>query len=98
MVKFLDLQSQYHSIQAEVDAAIARTIDQSSFIGGPDLSAFEQEFAAFQQAGHCIGVGNGTDAIEIALEALELPAGSEILVPANSFIASSEAVTRTGHK
>lgn len=98
MVKFLDLNSQYRSLQAEIDAAIAGTIERSSYIGGPDLPAFEQEFAAYQQAEHCIGVGNGTDAIEIALEALELPPGSEILVPANSFIASSEAVTRGGHK
>lgn len=96
MVKFLDLQAQYRSIQPQIDDAIARTIAAASFIGGPDLPAFEQEFAAFQQAPHCIGVGNGTDAIEIALEALGLPAGSEVIVPANSFIASSEAVTRSG--
>lgn len=97
-VKFLDLHAQYLTIKAEVDAAIAQTIERSSFIGGDDVSAFEREFAAFQGANHCVGVGNGTDAIEIAIEALGLPAGSEILVPANSFIASSEAVTRSGHR
>lgn len=98
MVKFLDLVGQYHSIKDDIDAAISRVITTSAFIGGPDLKAFESEFAAFQQAEHCIGVANGTDAIEIAIEALDLPAGSEILVPANSFIASSEAVTRSGHR
>lgn len=98
MVKFLDLVSQYHSIKDDIDAAIERVISTSSFIGGPDLKAFENEFAAFQSAEHCVGVANGTDAIEIAIEALALPPGSEILVPANSFIASSEAVTRTGHR
>lgn len=98
MVKFLDLQAQYVSIKPQVDAAIAQTIAGASFIGGPDLPAFEQEFAAFQHAAHCVGVANGTDAIEIALEALDLPAGSEVIVPANSFIASSEAVTRAGHR
>lgn len=98
MVKFLDLQAQYRSIQPQIDEAVARTIVAASFIGGPDLPAFEQEFAAFQGSAHCIGVGNGTDAIEIALEALDLPAGSEVIVPANSFIASSEAVTRSGHR
>lgn len=98
MVKFLDLVSQYESIKDDVDAAIARVIGSASFIGGPDLTAFESEFAGFQQAEHCIGVANGTDAIEIAIEALDLPANSEILVPANSFIASSEAVTRGGHR
>lgn len=98
MVKFLDLVGQYHSIKDDIDAAISRVIATSAFIGGPDLKAFEGEFAAFQQADHCIGVANGTDAIEIAIEALDLPASSEILVPANSFIASSEAVTRSGHR
>lgn len=98
MVKFLDLGSQYRSIRSDIDAAVARTIEASSFIGGPDLRAFEAAFAAFQQSANCIGVGNGTDAIEIAIEALDLPPGSEIIVPANSFIASSEAVTRSGHR
>lgn len=98
MVKFLDLVGQYESIRPDIDAAIARTIAASSFIGGPDLRAFEPAFASFQGAAHCVGVANGTDAIEIAIEAFNFPAGSEIIVPANSFIASSEAVTRSGHK
>lgn len=98
MVRFLDLHAQYRSIQGDIDAAIARTIAQSSFIGGPDLPAFEAEFAAFQSAAHCVGVGNGTDAIEIALEALALPRGAEVIVPANTFIATSEAVTRSGYQ
>lgn len=96
-IKFLDLTAQYQSLRDEIDAAITRTITHSSFIGGPDLAAFEQEFATFQGAEHCVGVGNGTDAIEIVIEALELPPESEVIVPANSFIASSEAVTRAGH-
>jgi dTDP-4-amino-4,6-dideoxygalactose transaminase len=96
VVKFLDLRSQYLSIQHDVDEAISRTLAQTSFIGGPDHVAFDAEFAAFQGAEHSIGVANGTDAIEIALEALDLPAGAEVLVPANSFISSSEAVTRSG--
>jgi len=98
MVRFLDLHEQYRSIQGDIDAAIARTIAQSSFIGGPDLAEFEKEFAIFQSAAHCVGVGNGTDAIEIALEALDLPKDAEVIVPANTFIATSEAVTRSGYK
>ena len=98
MVKFLDLKAQYDSIGTEIDAAIARVIESSSFIGGPDVKAFEEEFADFQSAEHCVGCANGTDALEIAIEALDLPAGSEIIVPANSFVASSEAVTRCGHR
>lgn len=98
MIKFLDLGSQYRRIQGDVDAAIARTIAATSFIGGAEVREFEREFAEFQSASECIAVGNGTDAIEIAIEALNLPAGSEVMVPANSFIASSEAVTRAGHR
>lgn len=96
MVKFLDLNAQYHSIKGEIDNAIAEVISQSAFIGGKFVSQFEAEFAAWTGANHVIGVGNGTDALEIAIEALELPAGSEVIVPANSFIASSEAVSRSG--
>lgn len=98
MVKFLDLQYQYSTIKEEIDGAIQNIISNSSFIGGEPLKSFEKNFASFQKANYCIGVANGTDALEIGIEALDLPKGSEIIVPANSFIASSEAVTRSGHK
>lgn len=98
MIKFLDLMYQYNLINEEIDDAIKSIILNSSFIGGETLKRFEDKFASFQQAKYCVGVGNGTDALEIAIEALELPKGSEIIVPANSFIASSEAVTRSGYK
>ena len=98
MIRFLDLYGQYQSIKNEIDNAIQQTIRDTSFIGGMALKKFETDFARYQQAHHCIGVGNGTDAIEVALEALNLPPYSEIIVPANTFIATSEAVTRSGHK
>ncbi len=98
MVKFLDLAEQYKNLKADIDSAIARVIADSAFIGGPYVQAFEREFAAWVGSPYCIGVGNGTDAIEIAIEALDLPEGSEIIVPGNSFIASSEAVSRSGHR
>ncbi len=98
MIKFLDLHAQYLSIKDEVDAAMAAVISESAFIGGKYVKQFEEHFADYHQAGHCVGVGNGTDAIEIAIEALNFPKGSEIIIPANSFVASAEAVTRTGHK
>ena len=98
MIKFLDLYKQYESIKTEIDSAIQAVIKDSAFIGGKYVAAFEANFAEYQQARHCIGVGNGTDALEIAIEALDLPRGSEIIVPANSFIASAEAVTRSGCK
>jgi dTDP-4-amino-4,6-dideoxygalactose transaminase len=98
MINFLDLHAQYLSIKDEIDAAMAAVICESAFIGGKYVKQFEENFGDYQQAKYCVGVGNGTDALEIAIEALELPHESEIIVPANSFIASAEAVSRTGHK
>lgn len=98
MIKFLDLKSQYESIKGEIDCAIQNVIEKSSFVGGEFVSTFEKQFAQYTHSKFCIGVGNGTDALEIAIEALDLPVGSEIIVPANSFIASAEAVTRQGFK
>lgn len=98
MIRFLDLYSQYQTIKSEIDSAIAAVIKDSVFIGGKYVKRFEEEFALYQEARHCIGVGNGTDALEIAIEALELPPDSEIIIPANSFIASAEAGTRSGHR
>ncbi len=98
MIKFLDLEKQYRSIKTEIDSAIRSVIQESAFIGGTYVTKFEEHFSAYQQVRHCIGVANGTDALEIAIESLALPRGSEILVPANTFIATSEAVTRSGHK
>lgn len=97
-IRFLDLHAQYLGIKDEIDAAIGNVIRDSAFIGGKYAQKFEENFAHYQRVEHCVGVGNGTDALEIAIEALQLPAGSEIIVPANSFIASSEAVTRSGCK
>ncbi|MBY2964043.1 DegT/DnrJ/EryC1/StrS family aminotransferase [Rhizobium leguminosarum] len=98
MIKFLDLHAQYLSIKSDIDDAIAKVLASSAFIGGPNVKEFEQEFADYLGAEFCIGVANGTDAIEIALEALALPSGSEVIIPGNTFIASSEAVTRSGLK
>jgi dTDP-4-amino-4,6-dideoxygalactose transaminase len=98
MIKFLDLYYQYKTIQPEIDAAIHSTIEQSAYIGSPSVKSFETAFALYQNTTHCVGVANGTDALEIAIESLDLPKDSEIIVPANSFIASAEAVTRCGHR
>ena len=98
MIKFLDLQAQYLSMKDEIDGAIADVIATSAFVGGSYVPAFERDFAQWMKAPYCIGVGNGTDALEIVIEALQLPPGSEIIVPGNSFIASGEAVTRCGHR
>ena len=97
-IPFVDLNKQYNSIKQDIDGAIESVIKDSAFIQGKYVEKFESEFASYCNANHCVGVGNGTDAIEIAIEALNMPSGSEIIVPANSFIASSEAVTRQGHR
>ena len=98
MIKFLDLYGQYLTIKDDIDKAISDTIKEASFIGGKNVKDFESNFSKYQQTEYCIGVANGTDALEIAIESLQLPLGSEIIVPANTFIASAEAVTRCGHK
>lgn len=97
-VPFLDLGRQYRGIRGELSKELRVLLNKGQFIGGPAVSNFEKSFSSFVGATHAVGVGNGTDALEIAIEALKLPKGSEILVPANSFISSAEAVTRTGHK
>jgi dTDP-4-amino-4,6-dideoxygalactose transaminase len=96
VIKFLDLYAQYRALKSEIDRAMEEVIRDAAFIGGAALPRFEARFAAYQGAAHCVGVANGTDAIEIAIEALGLPGGSEVIVPANTFIATSEAVTRSG--
>jgi dTDP-4-amino-4,6-dideoxygalactose transaminase len=98
MIKFLDLSVQYESIKLEIDQAIQDVIGSFIFVGGVYVDQFEKNFSKYIGAKYCVGVANGTDALEIAIEALNLPKGSEIIVPANSFIASAECVTRTGHK
>ena len=97
MIKFLDLNKQYLSIKKDIDSAIESVISDSSFIGGKYVSQFEENFSSYHNSKYCIGVGNGTDALEIAIEALDLPKDSEIIVPGNSFIASAEAVIRSGY-
>jgi len=98
MVKFLDLYAQYLTIKSEIDLAITDVIRESAFVGGKYVQKFEESFASYINANHCVGVANGTDALEISIESLNLPSGGEIIVPANSFISSAEAVTRTGYK
>jgi dTDP-4-amino-4,6-dideoxygalactose transaminase len=98
IIPFVDLKSQYLSIKNEVDAAIDQVIRQNAFIGGKFAEKFEDKFAKFCKSQHCIGVGNGTDALSIAMKALGIGRGDEVITAANSFIATSEAITLTGAK
>ncbi len=95
-VPFVDLKAQYLSIKSEMDPAVAEIISNTAFIGGKAVAAFEEEFASYLGSPYCVSVANGTEAIEIALRALGIGAGDEVIVPANSFIASAEAVTSAG--
>lgn len=95
-IPFVDLKAQYQSIKPEIDAAIAEVISKTAFIGGSYVKSFEAAFASFCGAHHCIGVGNGTDALYISLRTLGIGAGDEVITVANSFIATAEAITQTG--
>jgi dTDP-4-amino-4,6-dideoxygalactose transaminase len=97
-VPFVDLQAQYIAIKNEIDQAITDVIGKTAFIGGPCVNRFEEDFASYCSARYCIGVGNGTDALYIALRALGVGRGDEVITVANSFIATSEAITMTGAK
>jgi dTDP-4-amino-4,6-dideoxygalactose transaminase len=95
-VPFVDLKAQYSRIREEMDAAVLDVLDSAHFVGGPFLEKFEQEFAAYVGATYCVGVANGTDAITLAARAAGLGPGDEVLVPANSFFASAEAISNAG--
>ncbi|HXY55769.1 MAG TPA: DegT/DnrJ/EryC1/StrS family aminotransferase [Nitrospirota bacterium] len=97
-IPLVDLQSQYNSIKKEIDAIMADVISKSAFIGGEYVKSFETSFAEFCQVKYCIGVGNGTDALFIALKTLGVGVGDEVITVANSFIATSEAITHAGAK
>lgn len=95
-VPFVDLKAQYHSIKSEIDRAIAQVIENTAFIKSPYIAEFERSFASYLGIKHCIGCANGTDAIEIALRALGIGPGDEVIVPANTWISTAEAVTTAG--
>lgn len=96
MIPFVDLKAQYQSIKEEVDAAIQRVLDNTSFILGREVEAFEAAFAEYVGARFCVGVSNGTAAVQLAVTACGIGAGDEVLVPANTFFASAEGVSTAG--
>jgi dTDP-4-amino-4,6-dideoxygalactose transaminase len=95
-VPFLDVGATYREVQGEIDAAIARVLASGWYIGGSELSAFEEEYAAYVGARHCVGTGNGLEAIHLALRALDVGPGDEVLVPSNTYIATWLAVDYAG--
>ena len=97
-VPFLDLKVQYNSIKSEVDAAIQRVIDNTAFILGKAVFDFEKDFAEAHSVKHCFGTSSGTDGNHIALWALDIKPGDEIIIPANTFIATAWGATLCGAK
>ena len=95
-IPLVDLKAQLHQVKADVHAGWEQVLANTAFILGKDVAEFETAFARFCEVDHCIGVGNGTDALELAIRALGIGAGDEIIVPTNSFIASALAVARAG--
>ena len=103
-VPLVDLAAQQRDVHEEVMAGLDDVFTRASFIGGPTVAEFEAAYARFLGAGHCVGVANGTDALELALRASGVGPGGEVIIPANTFIATAEAASRivvltedTGH-
>ncbi|WP_210546272.1 DegT/DnrJ/EryC1/StrS aminotransferase family protein [Rhodoferax sp. PAMC 29310] len=95
-VPFLDLSAAYRELQTEIDAAVARSLASGYYIGGPEVEAFEGEFARYCGAEHAIGVANGLDALHLALRAMDVGPGDEVIVPSNTYIATWLAVSQCG--
>ena len=95
-IPLVDLAAQHAAVADEVADGWAAVLADTAFIDGPQVAEFESAYAAYAGVTHCVGVGNGTDALELALRALDIGAGDECVLPANTFIATAEAVVRAG--
>ena len=96
MVPFLDVGAGYRELKAEIDQAVHRVLDSGWYILGDEVEAFEREYAAYLGASYCVGVGNGLDALRLALMALDVGPGDEVIVPSNTYIATWLAVSECG--
>ncbi len=97
-VPFADLHAQYLTIKQEIDSAIANVIQSSAFVRGPNVEAFESAFAAMHGVKHCVSCANGTDSLYIAMCALGVKPGDEVITSAHSWISTSETITQAGGK
>ncbi|MRR15274.1 MAG: DegT/DnrJ/EryC1/StrS family aminotransferase [Deltaproteobacteria bacterium] len=95
-ISFLDLKSSYIELKAPLDAAYKRVMESGWYILGSEVEAFEHEFAEYCNVKHCVGVGNGLDALHLILRALKIGSGDEVIVPSNTYIATWLAVTYAG--
>jgi dTDP-4-amino-4,6-dideoxygalactose transaminase len=95
-VPFLNVAATHDELKAELEPAVQRVMASGNYILGPEVAAFESEFAAYSGGEHCVGVGNGLEALHLILRALEIGLGDEVIVPANTYIATWLAVSYTG--
>lgn len=95
-IPLVDLGAQQAEVNAEIEAGLKDVFATTAFVGGPGVAEFERAYAEFIGVRHCVGVANGTDAIELALRATGVTPGGEVILPANTFIATAEAVSRIG--
>ncbi len=96
MVSFLDLGATYREIQSEIDTAVASVLDGGWYIGGDFLTRFEEQYARYCGAEHCVGLANGLDALTLSLRAMGVGPGDEVIVPSNTYIATWLAVSAVG--
>ena len=96
MIPFLDVGAAYRELKPEIDQAVARVLDGGWYILGPEVTAFENEWAGFCGAAHCVGLANGLDALILALRALGIGPGDGVIVPSNTYIATWLAVSAVG--
>ena len=97
-ILFNDLQAQYLDLRVDIDNAIKKTISSSAFVRGDEVKLFEQEFAKITENKFCISCANGTDALRIAMYALGIKPGNEVIVPAHTWISTAAMVTESGGK
>lgn len=96
MIPFLDLRAGYLELKPQIDAAVARVLDSGWYVLGPEVEAFEAEWATYCEADHAVGVANGLDALTLSLRALDIGVGDEVIVPSNTYIATWLAVSGVG--
>lgn len=97
-IQMVDLKTQYENIKAEVDAAILECVSSTWFIGGPNVNAFKENLAKYLDVKHVIPCANGTDALQIAMMALGLKAGDEVILPAFTYVSTAEVIALLGLK
>ena len=97
-IPFLDLSASYREVQSDIESAVLESLRSGQYIGGTEVDLFEKEYAIFTGAKYCVGVGNGLDALHLALRAFNVTRGDEVIVPSNTYIATWLAVSHCGAK